>query len=92
MAVTVKFVNGSSFKDDEVWIQFVSGSVAGTGNSGTIPLAESGFGHPNAYSLKQLNKQMSLTGMTARMYLNLGPAPWKILNEGYGLPATIRPT
>lgn len=86
MAVTVKFVNSSSFKDDEVWIQFVSGSVAGTGNSGAMTLAESGLSHPNAYSLKQLNKQINITGMTARMYLNFGPAPWKFLNEGYEPP------
>lgn len=86
MAVTIKFVNSSSFKDEEVWIQFVSGTVAGTGNSGAIQVAESVFGQPNAYSLKQLIKQMNLTGMTARMYVNFGPAPWKILNQGYEPP------
>jgi hypothetical protein len=87
MAVTVKFVNCSSVKDEEIWIQFVSGSVAGTGNSGAIVLAESVFGHPNAYSLKQLNKQMNLTGMTGRMYLNFGPEPWKIHYQGYEPPS-----
>jgi hypothetical protein len=33
MAITVKFVHSSSVRDEEIWVQFVSGSVAGTGNS-----------------------------------------------------------